>query len=310
MVLWKIHYLLRTHVRETTVHIKAQHLKVESEGTKSSTAPDPENLLIKLYKALKDHFLPKLTNLTCYFLVFRHLADTLKEADNIILKTKKDKSDFSSDRDMPLLNTEFRRFEAVLTAPLESVLPEVLCIASVKISHRQLLSDNFLLLLIRRYLDLIMLKFGILFSLKKEKAHGHLKWKFRKEVLIDVSNKCTEVVLYKLLEPSQLSRQTWNSYSLLPILYVLLRKQFVQKVRMNKPKPCLNANKLISEVMLSSNEILLVIQTASNPFHWRTFQLLKLIISVHKWCEFAVQVKMRSGYKFILRWSNATECTG
>lgn len=211
---------------------------------------------------------------------------------------------------MPLLNTEFRRFEAVPTAPLESVLPEVLCIASVKISQRQLLLDNFLLLLIRRYLDLIMLKFGILFSLKKEKACGHLKWKFRKEVLIDVRNKCTEVVLYKLLEPSQLSGQTWNSHSLLPILHVLFRKQFVQKVRMNKPKPCLNANKLISEAMLSSTEILLAIQTASNPFHWRTFQLLKLIISVHKWCELDVQVKMRSGYKFILRWSNATECTG
>lgn len=266
---------------------------------------------MKLYKALKDHFLPKLMDLICYFLVFKPLADALKEADNIILKTKKDKGDFSSDRHMPLLNTEFKRFEAVLTDPLESVLPKVLCIASVKISQRQLLLDNFHLLLIRRYSDLIMLNFGIIFSLKKEKACGHLKGKFRKEVLInDGRNKCTEVVFYKLVEPSQLSRQTWNTYSLLPILFVLFRKHFVQKVRMNKPKPCLNANKVISEAMLSSNEKLLAIQTASNAFHWRTFQLLKLIFSVHKWREFDVQVKMRSGYKFILKWSNATKCTG
>lgn len=307
----KIHYLLRTHVREVRVRVKAQHLKGESEGTKSSRGPDPEKLLIKLHKALKDHFLPKLTDLMCYFLDFKPLADTLKEADNIVLKARKDKGDFSSHRDMPLLNTEFRRLVAVLTATLESVLPKVLCIASVKISQRRLLLDNFHMLLIMRHSDLIMLKFGILFSLKKEKACGHLKWKFGKEILIeDVRNKWTEVVHYKLLEPSQLSRQTWNSYSLLPILFALFGKQFVQEVRMNKPKPCLNANKLIYETMLSLNEILLVIQTASNPLHLRTFQLLKLIISVHKLCEFDVQVKMRSGYKFILRWSNATESTG
>ncbi|KFM07224.1 hypothetical protein AS27_06957, partial [Aptenodytes forsteri] len=47
----KIHYLLRTHVREVRVQVKAQHLKGESEGTKSSRGPDPEKLLIKLYKA-------------------------------------------------------------------------------------------------------------------------------------------------------------------------------------------------------------------------------------------------------------------
>ncbi|KFV47973.1 hypothetical protein N328_11173, partial [Gavia stellata] len=47
----KIHDLLRTHVREVRVQVKAQHLKEESEGTKSSRGPDPEKLLIKLYKA-------------------------------------------------------------------------------------------------------------------------------------------------------------------------------------------------------------------------------------------------------------------
>lgn len=33
------------------------------------------------------------------------------------------------------------------------------------------------------------------------------------------------------------------------------------------------------------------------------------IISVHKLCDYDVQIKMTSGYKFILRWSNATEST-
>ncbi|KFW94741.1 hypothetical protein N336_09903, partial [Phalacrocorax carbo] len=47
----KIHYLLRTHVSEVRVQFKAQHLKGESEGTKSSGGPDPEKLLIKLHKA-------------------------------------------------------------------------------------------------------------------------------------------------------------------------------------------------------------------------------------------------------------------
>lgn len=306
----KIHYLLRTHIREVKLQVKAQHLKV-LEGTKSSKGADPEKLLIKLYKALKDHFLLKLTDLICYFLDFRPLADTLKEADNIVFKTGKDKGDFSSHRDTPLLNTEFRTFIAVLTATLESVLPKVLCVASEKIRQRQLLFLDNLHILIMRHSDLTMLKFGTLFSLQKEKACGHLKWKFRKEKLIDdVRNKWTEVVRYKLLEHSQLSRQTWNSYSLLPILFALLGKQFVQKVRMNKLKPRLNANKLIYETMLSLKEILLAIQSASNPLHLRTFQLLKLIISVHKLCEFDIQVKMRSGYKFILRWSNATESTG
>ncbi|KFP99993.1 hypothetical protein N330_06290, partial [Leptosomus discolor] len=44
----KIHHLLRTHVREVRVQVKAQHLKGESEGTKSRRGPDPE---IKLYKS-------------------------------------------------------------------------------------------------------------------------------------------------------------------------------------------------------------------------------------------------------------------
>ncbi|KFV17549.1 hypothetical protein N339_11130, partial [Pterocles gutturalis] len=47
----KINYPLRTHVREVRVQVKAQHLKGESEGTKSSTGPDPEKLLVKLHKA-------------------------------------------------------------------------------------------------------------------------------------------------------------------------------------------------------------------------------------------------------------------
>ncbi|KFV51062.1 hypothetical protein N341_11035, partial [Tyto alba] len=44
----KIHYFLRTRVRDVRVQFKAQHLKGEAEGTKSSRGPDPE---IKLYKA-------------------------------------------------------------------------------------------------------------------------------------------------------------------------------------------------------------------------------------------------------------------
>ncbi|KFO04191.1 hypothetical protein N312_01884, partial [Balearica regulorum gibbericeps] len=47
----KTHYLLRTPVREIRVPVKAQHLKGESEGTKSSRGLDPEKPLIKLYKA-------------------------------------------------------------------------------------------------------------------------------------------------------------------------------------------------------------------------------------------------------------------
>ncbi|KFV20573.1 hypothetical protein N340_11037, partial [Tauraco erythrolophus] len=47
----KIHYLLRTHVREVRVQVKAQHLKGEPEGTKSARGLDPEKPLIKLYKA-------------------------------------------------------------------------------------------------------------------------------------------------------------------------------------------------------------------------------------------------------------------
>ncbi|KFP78301.1 hypothetical protein N311_12764, partial [Apaloderma vittatum] len=38
----EVHYLLRTHVREVRVPVKAQHLKGESEGTKSSRGPNPE----------------------------------------------------------------------------------------------------------------------------------------------------------------------------------------------------------------------------------------------------------------------------
>lgn len=60
----KIHYLLKTPVREVRVQVSIQHVKKESESTKSGRGPDPE---IKLYKALEDHFLPRLTNLTCYF---------------------------------------------------------------------------------------------------------------------------------------------------------------------------------------------------------------------------------------------------
>lgn len=97
----KIHYLLKTPVREVRVPVSAQHVKGESEGTKSGRGPGPE---IKLYKALEDHFLPKLTNLTCYFLDFKSLADKLKEADNIVLKARKDRSYFSSQRDRPLLH--------------------------------------------------------------------------------------------------------------------------------------------------------------------------------------------------------------
>ncbi|KFZ49853.1 hypothetical protein N338_04143, partial [Podiceps cristatus] len=38
--------LLKTRVREVRVQVKAQHLKEESEGTKSSRRPDPEKLPI------------------------------------------------------------------------------------------------------------------------------------------------------------------------------------------------------------------------------------------------------------------------
>lgn len=52
------------------------------------------------------------------------------------------------------------------------------------------------------------LQFGTLSPLKKEKACGQL----RKEILIkDTRNKWTEEILYKLLESSQLYRQTWNN---------------------------------------------------------------------------------------------------
>ncbi|KFV61042.1 hypothetical protein N307_11160, partial [Dryobates pubescens] len=45
----KIHYyLLRTPVKDIRLHIKAQHLKKEIEGTKSSGGPDPK---LKSYKA-------------------------------------------------------------------------------------------------------------------------------------------------------------------------------------------------------------------------------------------------------------------
>lgn len=94
------HNLLKTPGREVRVQVSAQHVKGESEGTKSGRGPDPET---KLNKALEDHFLPKLANHTCYFLDFKSLADKLKEADNTVLKARKDKSHFSSRRDRPLL---------------------------------------------------------------------------------------------------------------------------------------------------------------------------------------------------------------
>lgn len=37
-----IHYLLKTPVREGRVQVSAQHVKGESEGTKSGKGPDPE----------------------------------------------------------------------------------------------------------------------------------------------------------------------------------------------------------------------------------------------------------------------------
>lgn len=121
------------------------------------------------------------------------------------------------------------------------------------------------------------LQLGTLSPLKKEKPCGHLKWQFRKEILIeDVRNKWTEVILYKLLESSQVSRRTWNNYSLLLSLFTLFGKQSVHKVGLNKLTPCLNVNRLIYEILLCVKELLLAIQTASNPLHLRTFQLLKL----------------------------------
>lgn len=125
-----------------------------------------------------------------------------------------------------------------------------------------------------------------------------------------MENEGTEVVLCELLKPSLLSRQTWNNSSVLPLTFALFGKQFVQKVRMNKSNGCLNANKSIYETMLSLNEILLVVHIASHPLQLRTFQLLKLIISIHKLGEFAFQVTKRLGYKFILSWSNTTGSTG
>lgn len=59
-----IHYLLQTPVREVRVQVSAQHVKGQSEGTKTN-----------LYKALEDHFLPIFPNLTCYFLDFKSLAE-------------------------------------------------------------------------------------------------------------------------------------------------------------------------------------------------------------------------------------------
>ncbi|KFU87181.1 hypothetical protein M959_05205, partial [Chaetura pelagica] len=44
-------YILRTQVREVRVQVKAEYLKREPKGTKSSGGPDPEKLLIKFYKA-------------------------------------------------------------------------------------------------------------------------------------------------------------------------------------------------------------------------------------------------------------------
>lgn len=304
----KIHYFLRIHFREVGAQVKAWHLKGKSESIKSSRGPDPEKFLIKLYKALKDKFLPKLTELRCYFLDFKPLADTHEEADNVVLKAKKDESVFSSHMDIPVLNSELR-CAAITTATLESVFPKILCIASVEISHRRRLLNNFHVLLITRHSDLV--NFSMPFSLKEEKAYGRLKWKFRKEILIeDVKNKWTQTVHYNLLQPSQLSRQTRNSYSVLPIMFALSRKQFVQEVRMNKTKPCLNANRSIYETMLSLNEILLAIQVPSNPLQKRTFQFLKLFISIRKLGEFVFQVKRRFGYKFILSWPNATGSAG
>jgi len=289
----KIHSLLRTRarevLREVRLQVKVQHLKGESEGTKSSEGPDPERLPMKLYKALKDCFLPKVTDLICYFLGFKPLADTLKEADNLGLKARRDKGGFSSHRDTPPLAAECRRSVAVPTAALESVSPNRLHVAAAEVGQRRLLLDSFRAVSIMRRSDLVMLKSGILFPLKRDMSCGHLQWKFRKEILIEaVRTKWSQVALCKLLEPAQLSRQPWNGYSLLPISFALF----------------------VSETMLSLNEILLVIQAASNPLHLRTFQLLKLIIPVHKLCDFDIQVKMRSGYKFILRWSNGTESTG
>lgn len=129
-------------------------------------------------------------------------------------------------------------------------------------------------------------------------------------MLQDVENKWTEVVLCKRLKPSQLSRQTWNNSPVLPLTFALSGKQFVQKVRMNKSKGCLNANNSIYETMLSLNEILLAVNTASHPLQLRTFQLLTLIIAIHYLGEFAFQVTRRGGYKFILSWSNTTGSTG
>nr|XP_013812684.1 PREDICTED: uncharacterized protein LOC106496530 isoform X1 [Apteryx mantelli mantelli]XP_013812685.1 PREDICTED: uncharacterized protein LOC106496530 isoform X2 [Apteryx mantelli mantelli] len=94
----EIRYLLRTHAREAAVQVKAEHLQRDSEDIKSiplsGGGPDPDKFSIKFCKALKDHFCPKLTDLICYFLNFRLLTDTLKEADNIVLKARKYKSDF------------------------------------------------------------------------------------------------------------------------------------------------------------------------------------------------------------------------
>ncbi|KFO74162.1 hypothetical protein N303_01401, partial [Cuculus canorus] len=47
----KIQYFLRSYVREIRIQVKAQHLKEESQGTKSCRGPDPQKSLIKLCKA-------------------------------------------------------------------------------------------------------------------------------------------------------------------------------------------------------------------------------------------------------------------
>lgn len=82
----------------------------------------------------------------------------------------------------------------------------------------------------------------------------------------------------------------------------------MQKVGVNKLTPCLNANKLIYETVICERNAISN-SDRLKPIASGNISCFK-IISVHKLCDFDVQIKMRSGYKFILKWSNATESTG
>lgn len=254
----KLHY-----TGEAGFRVISDPMQNEWEGGKSVSLSGkgccPDRFSIELYMSLMGHFLCKLTNLLNIIQDFQTLANSRKEANiAVILKARSDKTEVTTHRHISLLNTEFKNFAKVLAANLESILLKITSIHQLGINQGRLLLDNFPRQLAVIPLILLKAKADILFSLEVEKVFNQGEWKLLKGIILEKPvKKCTEILLYKHSKPLLLHRGTWQIYPQLPILLVLIRKIFAQKLREDQPTQCLTANRSAHKTVLSVDALLM-----------------------------------------------------